>query len=176
MTARKLLISRRRFLQTSTLGGTAFAGGGVFAPFISHAARSADGDAWRAVRRCVRRQRHDLGAHRPAGADAGRSLHDRVVPQCGRAAADFAALPESDFCAKRLIENLPAGQTIFYRVKFRDLAQINVESEPVVGRFRTAPADRRDVSFVWGGDVAGQGWGINPDDGGMTHVRDHAQA
>ena len=29
------------------------------------------------------------------------------------------------------------------------------------------PADRRDVSFVWGGDVAGQGWGINPDDGGM---------
>ena len=30
------------------------------------------------------------------------------------------------------------------------------------------PADRRDVSFVWGGDVAGQGWGINPDDGGMT--------
>jgi alkaline phosphatase D len=23
------------------------------------------------------------------------------------------------------------------------------------------------VSFVWGGDVAGQGWGINPDDGGM---------
>ena len=30
------------------------------------------------------------------------------------------------------------------------------------------PADRRDVSFVWGGDVAGQGWGINPDDGGMV--------
>ena len=38
----------------------------------------------------------------------------------------------------------------------------------MVGRFRTAPADRRDVSFVWGGDVAGQGWGINPDDGGMV--------
>ena len=38
----------------------------------------------------------------------------------------------------------------------------------MIGRFRTAPADRRDVSFVWGGDVAGQGWGINPDDGGMV--------
>src|SRR5260370_7310033 len=37
----------------------------------------------------------------------------------------------------------------------------------MVGRFRPARADRRDVSFVWGGDVAGQGWGINPDDGGM---------
>ena len=85
-----------------------------------------------------------------------------------RALPPIAALPESDFSAKMLMENLPAGQEIFYRVKFRDLAQINIASEPVVGRFRTAPADRRDVSFVWGGDVAGQGWGINPDDGGMT--------
>jgi len=42
------------------------------------------------------------------------------------------------------------------------LSHISVESEPVVGRFRTAPSDKRDVSFVWGGDVAGQGWGINP--------------
>src|SRR5438874_11167957 len=80
----------------------------------------------------------------------------------------IAALPESDFTAKMLLENLPAGQEICYRVRFRDLAHIGVESEPVVGRFRTAPADRRDVSFVWGGDVAGQGWGINPDDGGMV--------
>src|SRR5690349_12468495 len=84
-----------------------------------------------------------------------------------RALPPIAALPESDFTAKMLLENLPAGQQIFYRVRFRDLAHTGVESEPVVGRFRTAPADRRDVSFVWGGDVAGQGWGINPDDGGM---------
>ena len=67
-----------------------------------------------------------------------------------------------------LLENLPAGQDIFYRVRFRDLSHTDVAGEPVVGRFRTAPADRRDVSFVWGGDVAGQGWGINPDDGGMV--------
>ncbi len=67
-----------------------------------------------------------------------------------------------------LVEDLPAGQDIFYRVRFRDLSHTEVSSEPVVGRFRTAPADRRDVSFVWGGDVAGQGWGINPDDGGMV--------
>ena len=79
----------------------------------------------------------------------------------------IAALPESDFTAKMLVEDLPGGQDIFYRVRFRDLAHVDVESEPVVGRFRTAPSDKRDVSFVWGGDVAGQGWGINPDDGGM---------
>ena len=34
------------------------------------------------------------------------------------------------------------------------------------GSFRTAPRDRRDVSFVWSADLAGQGWGINPDLGG----------
>src|SRR5689334_16167204 len=79
----------------------------------------------------------------------------------------IAALPERDFTAKMLLENLPGGQDIFYRVRFRDLSHNSVESEPVVGRFRTAPSDKRDVSFVWGGDVAGQGWGINPDDGGM---------
>src|SRR6202035_1495710 len=85
-----------------------------------------------------------------------------------RALPPIAALPESDFTAKMLLENLPAGQDIFYRIKFRDLSHPDISSEPATGRFRTAPADRRDVSFVWGGDVAGQGWGINPDDGGMV--------
>lgn len=85
-----------------------------------------------------------------------------------RALPPIAALPESDFTAKMLLDDLPAGQDIFYRVKFRDLSHPEILSEPMVGRFRTAPAGRRDVSFVWGGDVAGQGWGINPDDGGMA--------
>src|SRR6202041_1437512 len=49
----------------------------------------------------------------------------------------IAALPESDFTAKMLLENLPAGQDIFYRIKFRDLSHINISSEPAVGRFRT---------------------------------------
>src|SRR5262245_16155315 len=85
-----------------------------------------------------------------------------------RALPPIAALPESDFTAKMLLENLPAGQDIFYRVKFRALSHPDVLSEPVIGRFRTAPANKRDVSFVWSGDVVGQGWGINPDDGGMV--------
>jgi alkaline phosphatase D len=85
-----------------------------------------------------------------------------------RALPPIAALPESDFTAKMLLENLPSGQDIFYRVKFRDLSHTNIQSEPVIGRFRTAPSDRRDVGFVWGGDVVGQGWGINHEDGGMV--------
>jgi len=40
-------------------------------------------------------------------------------------------------------------------------------SEPVVGRFRSAPANRRPVSFTWSGDTAGQGWGIDEARGGM---------
>lgn len=39
--------------------------------------------------------------------------------------------------------------------------------EPVTGTFRTASDRRRDgVRFTWSGDLAGQGWGINPDLGG----------
>jgi alkaline phosphatase D len=77
------------------------------------------------------------------------------------------ALPESDFTSKALIEGLPAGQDIFYRIRFADLASPTAVGEPVVGRFRTAPADRRSVSFVWSGDTAGQGWGIDEARGGM---------
>src|ERR1700753_2389689 len=69
-----------------------------------------------------------------------------------RALPPIAALPESDFTAKLLLENLPAGQEIFYRIKFRDLSHPDISGEAVTGRFRTAPTERRDISFVWGGD------------------------
>jgi hypothetical protein len=78
------------------------------------------------------------------------------------------ALPEWDFRGKRLLENLPSGQDIFYRVTFVDLNDANGVSEPVVGHFRTAPAGRRNVRLVWSGDTAGQGWGIDEARGGMT--------
>jgi len=76
------------------------------------------------------------------------------------------ALPESDFTAKALIEDLPAGQDIFYRVSFQDLSSA-VFGEPMVGRFRTAPDDKRSISFLWSGDTCGQGWGIDTARGGM---------
>jgi alkaline phosphatase D len=77
------------------------------------------------------------------------------------------ALPHADFTAKALVEDLPPGQDIFYRVRFQDHSSPTILSEPAVGRFRTAPAHRRTVSFVWGGDVCGQGWGIDEARGGM---------
>jgi alkaline phosphatase D len=58
------------------------------------------------------------------------------------------ALPESDFTAKALIERLPAGQDVFYRIRLQDLSSPTIVGEPMVGRFRTAPADRRSISFL----------------------------
>jgi alkaline phosphatase D len=78
-----------------------------------------------------------------------------------------AALPESGYTARVVLSGLPAGQDVFYRVTFLDLGDLRTTSAPVDGRFRTAPGDRRDVSFMWSGDTAGQGWGINPEWGGM---------
>ena len=56
---------------------------------------------------------------------------------------------------------------MFYEVDFLDLSDLKTTSEPVRGSFVTPPAGKRDLRFVWSGDTAGQGWGINPDLGGM---------
>ena len=77
------------------------------------------------------------------------------------------ALAVSDFTARVELTDLPAGQEIFYRVTFQDLADPKMLSAPVLGHLRTAPTQRRDVTFAWSGDTAGQGWGINPEWGGM---------
>ncbi len=78
-----------------------------------------------------------------------------------------AALEDSDFTVKVDLAGLPPGERVFYRVVMVDLADHKLASEPVAGSFWTPPAARRDIRFVWSGDTAGQGWGINPDWGGM---------
>jgi alkaline phosphatase D len=77
------------------------------------------------------------------------------------------AQADGDFTAKLNLTGLPAGQEIFYRVSFQSPKDQRSVSAPLSGRFRTPPAQRRDISFVWSGDTVGQGWGINPDIGGM---------
>jgi alkaline phosphatase D len=78
-----------------------------------------------------------------------------------------AAFPEDDFTARVWLRDLPAGQTIFYRARFEDLDSPKTVSEVVTGRFRTAPAEKSDVTFAWSGDTVGQGWGINRAWGGL---------
>ncbi|MFI5031762.1 MAG: alkaline phosphatase D family protein [Reyranellales bacterium] len=78
------------------------------------------------------------------------------------------ALDATDYTSKVRIRGIAPGQTVFYRVSYLDLGDLKTLSEPATGRFRVPPSASHDVSFVWSGDTAGQGWGINPEIGGMT--------
>lgn len=78
-----------------------------------------------------------------------------------------AALETSGFNASVDLRELPAGEQIFYRVRFDSLESPGALSEPVEGRFRTAPWVPRRIRAVWSADVVGQGWGIDPSRGGL---------
>jgi alkaline phosphatase D len=162
----RIMTNRRRFLATSAATTVLGAFGGIATPYlsrandrpmISHGVQSGDvsvdsGVVW-------------ARADRPSRMMIELSTTDSFKNIVGGTFVD--ALPESDFTAKALMENLPAGQDIFYRVRLQDLAAPTITGEPVVGRFRTAPSDKRSISFVWSGDTAGQGWGIDVERGGM---------
>jgi alkaline phosphatase D len=75
------------------------------------------------------------------------------------------AREENDFTAKVLLRRLPAGQRIFYRVRFEDRTRGSSEAAP--GDFVTAARDNRDVLFAWSGDTCGQGHGIDESRGGL---------
>ncbi|MEV5610055.1 alkaline phosphatase D family protein [Streptomyces sp. NPDC052225] len=80
---------------------------------------------------------------------------------------------DTDFTGTTRLRGLPPGEQIHYRVLLADPDDPRRTSEPVAGTFRTAPVGRRhDVRFLWSGDIAGQGWGINPDRGGYRVYED----
>jgi len=78
--------------------------------------------------------------------------------------------PATDGTGRLRLTHLPAGREVHYRVRAEDLDG-RTTSAPLTGSFRTAPQGRADVRFTWSGDVVGQGWGINPDLGGLTAYR-----
>jgi alkaline phosphatase D len=79
-----------------------------------------------------------------------------------------AALEDADFTARIDLSDLPDGQRISYRVRFQDLSDLRVFSEPVEGSFLTPPrAADRDVTFAFSADCVGQGWGIDQSRGGL---------
>ncbi len=160
-------LSRRAFLRSSTATGLLAVSGGLALPGISRAADrpiSASGV-----------QSGDVGADRavlwsrtdrPARAVFEWSTTESFADPVRLPA--LTAFPDNDYTVKVLAEGLPSGQDIFYRVTFADLADPNITGAPLTGHLRTAPGGLRDVSFVWSGDTAGQGWGIDTDRGGMT--------
>jgi len=78
--------------------------------------------------------------------------------------------PATGGTGKLRLDHLAPGRTVHYRVTAEDLDGRSA-SQPLAGSFQTAPQGRESVRFTWSGDVAGQGWGINPDTGGMTAYR-----
>ena len=159
-------LTRRRFLTTAASSGALVAVGGIAKPalgraadrpVITHGIQSGDvsvdsGVVW------ARADRPSRMLVEVATSDSFKTIRSGVFVD---------ALPETDFTAKALIEGLPAGQDIFYRVRLQDHSFPTVLSAPQVGHFRTAPSERRTVSFVWSGDTAGGGWGIDEARGGM---------
>ncbi|APX32632.1 alkaline phosphatase [Brachybacterium sp. P6-10-X1] len=77
------------------------------------------------------------------------------------------ATAETDYTARISAKGLPAGTTFETELFFED--ENGRRSEVGTGRFSTAPGKRSDgaQTFVWTADTAGQGYGINPDVGGM---------
>ncbi|MFI9382050.1 alkaline phosphatase D family protein [Kutzneria sp. NPDC052558] len=75
-------------------------------------------------------------------------------------------LPGSDFTGKTVLCDLPDGTDIYYRVTPVDLHDSSLAGEALTGRLRTVPRRAKDVSFVWSGDLAGQGFGIDTARGG----------
>jgi alkaline phosphatase D len=78
--------------------------------------------------------------------------------------------PETDLTGKLRLPGLRSGSDVYYRIAAADLDDPGRVGEPVAGRLRTAPTRKDDIRFVWSGDIAGQGWGVNPDLGGFPMV------
>jgi alkaline phosphatase D len=77
------------------------------------------------------------------------------------------ALDTSDYTARVDLTGLPEDSEVFVRMMFEDFTNDSLVSEAMQGHFRTAPRKNRAIRFLWSGDTAGQGWGINPDFGRM---------
>jgi alkaline phosphatase D len=157
----KLLMTRRRLLQASAAAGL------VGAPAIARAESARPGAPYGVQAGDVMGDRAIVWsrADRPARMSVAWSTTESMTD--ARSVEPVAALHGTGLTAKPELTGLPPGQRIFYEVRFQDLGDLKSESLPVRGSFTTPPRDRRNVRFVWGGDVAGQGWGINPEWGGM---------
>lgn len=79
----------------------------------------------------------------------------------------------TDFTSKINAQHLPAGTRFALTMHFEDAeghagetAHGSFSTAPGTGTFRSGRTARQQ-SFVWTGDTAGQGWGINEEIGGM---------
>jgi alkaline phosphatase D len=158
-------LTRRRFLQLSagapllTQAAPAVRRDAAARPIVTSGVQSGDVEANRAVVWC----RTD----RPARLRVRYATTDTLA-----GARERVSLPTSaaaDFAARLDLSGLPPGQRIVYEARFEGAG--GEMSEPLRGAFRTAQPTRArtpaPVRIVWGGDVCGQGWGLDEARGGM---------
>ena len=161
-------ISRRNLLRAGVVSGVAgLTGGAVFEvpalasggtrPVLTHGVQSGDATKDSAIiwGRADRPGRLWVQASRRPDFRGSRLVRGPIVT------------PDTDFTGKVRLNRLPSGEKIYYRVRVESLERPGLYSSPLTGSLRTAPAHRSDVRFVWTGDVAGQGWGIDPAYGGL---------
>jgi alkaline phosphatase D len=165
-------LSRRRFLGSSLVLGSGVAAARV-APLFGRAPAIVTAQAMRPLMpsgvqtgdvtdaRAIVWSRTD----RPARLVVEWATNDRF--EQARVVAGPAALEQSGFTASIDLRELPPGEQIFYRARFESLEAPGTFSEPVPGRFRTAPWGPRPIRVAWSGDMVGQGWGIDPARGGL---------
>jgi alkaline phosphatase D len=79
------------------------------------------------------------------------------------------ATEASDFTAKVPLSGLAPGRDYEVAVHFED--EDGNAGEVGKARFSAAAVHPSPTSFVWTGDTCGQGWGINPDLGGLLGYR-----
>ncbi|MFI1988435.1 alkaline phosphatase D family protein [Actinoplanes sp. NPDC020271] len=157
-------ISRRNLLRAGVAGGVA---GALFEapafssagsrPVLTHGVQSGDATADSAVvwTRADRPGRLWVQASRRPDFRGSRVIRGPLVT------------PDTDFTGKVRLRGLPSGEKVYYRARVESADRPGLFSLPVDGTFRTAPTRRSDIRFVWTGDVVGQGWGIDPNFGGL---------
>jgi alkaline phosphatase D len=75
---------------------------------------------------------------------------------------------QTDFTGKLRVTGLHPGERVYYRVVVE--GEHGLRSAPLTGSL-LVPGRRDGLRFVWTADINGQGWGINPDLGGMRIFR-----
>src|SRR5262244_237146 len=163
-------LTRRRFLTTAASSAAIAVAGGIAKPALSRAADRPvithgvqSGDV--SVDSAIVWARADRASRMLVEVATSESFKNI------RSAVFVDALLETDFTAKALLEGLPAGQDVFYRIRFQDHSFPSALGSPQVGRFRTAPSERRTISFVWSGDTAGGGWASRRHAGACAPIR-----
>jgi phosphodiesterase/alkaline phosphatase D-like protein len=157
-------ISRRNLLRAGVAGGVAGAlfeapafSSAALRPLLTHGVQSGAATADSAIiwSRADRPARLWVQASRRPDPRGARLIRGPIVT------------PDIDFTGKVRLRDLPSDSKIYYRVRAESLDRPGLFGSSLSGSLSTSPVRRKDVRFVWIGDVAGQGWGIDPAYGGM---------